>query len=197
MVKYVEDYSECEPKTMNTLLTATIIGFLLAGWIVDQIGIDPIVGCFVFGVIVPRDSALYHHCVTSLESFVVIILLSLYFAISGIKTDLTQMKDADLPILVCVSKFVGAGEAARYIGCKWRDTTVIAVLMTNRGFVELIILNIGLIDNVLNVRVFSILVIKCQIVRTMYVKLHTELMYDNMYVLVNIWVWEVCHVLDM
>jgi len=33
---------------MNTLLTATIIGFLLAGWIVDQIGIDPIVGCFVF-----------------------------------------------------------------------------------------------------------------------------------------------------
>lgn len=72
------------------------------------------------------------------------------------------MKDADLPILVCVSKFVGAGGAARYIGCKWRDTTVIAVLMTNRGFVELIILNIGLIDNVLNVRVFSILVIKCQ-----------------------------------
>lgn len=53
---------------MNTLLTATIIGFLLAGWIVDQIGIYPIVGCFVFSVIVPHESALYNHCVTSLKS---------------------------------------------------------------------------------------------------------------------------------
>lgn len=168
VVEKVEDYADGSSMVMNNLLTATIVMFLLSGWIVQQIGIDPIVGCFIFGVCVPRESALYKLCCTTLENFVIVILLPIYFAISGIKTDLTQMKDfPDLPILILViavatfTKFIGAGSAALYIGASKRDAGVIAVLMNTRGLVELIVLNIGLTYKVLNVRIFSILVVMC------------------------------------
>ena len=57
------------------------------------------------------------------------------------------------------SKTIGAGIAAYFTGLKPRDSLVVGVLMNTRGLVELIVLNLGLSHKILNVKVFTCMVI--------------------------------------
>jgi len=73
---------------------------------------------------------------------VVTLFLPIYFASSGLKTDLTTLHlfpDFLLLLLVCcaasLGKFLGAGISAYGCGYGRRDSAVIAVLMNTRGLV--------------------------------------------------------------
>ena len=113
-----------------------------------------------------RESHLFRECEEKLEDFVLTITLPLYFAVSGLKTDVTQINTATaggLLILVCAAatagKIIGCGSTAYLSGLKKRESIVVGVLMNTRGLVELIVLNLGLTSGVLNIPVFSIMVI--------------------------------------
>jgi len=87
---------------------------------------------------------------------------------SGLQTDFTTVHvypDIIILIAVCLiatlGKFIGAGAASYLCKISKRESAVIAVLMNTRGLVELIVLNIGLREGVLNNRIFSIMVIMC------------------------------------
>lgn len=167
LVFQIERWSVSEV-TMNNLLTLAVILLFLSGWIVSQVGIDPIVGSFIFGVIIPRPSRLYKVCTSTLDNFVVTLLLPLYFALSGLRTNLTVLRaypDLWVLLAVCASatlgKVLGAGIAALACSVPFREACVIAVLMNTRGLVELIVLNIGNEFHVLDDHTFSIMVIMC------------------------------------
>jgi Kef-type K+ transport system membrane component KefB len=92
-----------------------VLLFLSASF-VAQLGIDLIVGSFIFGIVVPRNTHVFKACTTILEPFVTTLLLPLYFAVSGLHTDITQLNVyPDVPILLIVcavstlGKFIGAG----------------------------------------------------------------------------------------
>lgn len=68
---------------MNNLLSMTIILLFLSAWITSMIGLDPIIGSFMIGIIIPRDSHLYILCIHTFENFVHMLLLPIYFALSG------------------------------------------------------------------------------------------------------------------
>lgn len=125
-----------------------------------------IFGAFLFGLIVPRDSRLFEQCENKIGDFVMTILLPLYFALSGLKTDVTQIQsgtDGAMVVLVCVvatvGKLIGAGVPSLVAGLPFREASVVAVLMNTRGLVELIVLNLGLSSGVLNTRTFSVMVL--------------------------------------
>jgi Kef-type K+ transport system membrane component KefB len=167
LVHKVENWNAGEA-TVNNLLTLSIILLFLSASIVAQLGIDPIVGSFLFGAVIPRHTHLHRCCVSTLENFVLVLLLPLFFAVSGLKTDITVLQPyPDLLILLLViacamlGKFLGAGLAALACGMSVRESSVVAVLMNTRGLVELIVLNIGLKFHVLDSRAFSILVLMC------------------------------------
>ena len=167
IVRSIELWSQSEMVMIN-MLSITAVLLFLSSSLVAQFGIDPIVGSFIFGVIIPRHSRLYRMCIATLENFVVILLLPLYFAVSGLRTDLTTLRaypDVLFLLLVCtaatVGKLLGAGLPAFFSGVGLRDSAIIAALMNTRGLVELIVLNIGKEFGVLNNRTFAILVIMC------------------------------------
>jgi hypothetical protein len=63
-------------------------------------------------------------------------------------------------ILVAVAgKFVGSALAAKFVGQNWRDSLTIGALMTTRGLMELVVLNIGFDLGVLSPEVFTMMVI--------------------------------------
>ncbi|CAM9450601.1 unnamed protein product, partial [Ectocarpus sp. 12 AP-2014] len=139
---------------------------LVAAWVTDFIGIDAIFGAFVAGIIVPREHSLHVRIVELVQDVVSVLLLPLYFAVSGLKTDLTLLDSATLWGIcaltisaACLGKIGGASAVARFFGMTPRESLAVGVLMNTRGLVELIILNIGLDAGVLTEEVMAIMVV--------------------------------------
>jgi Kef-type K+ transport system membrane component KefB len=150
----------------GNLFTVTICLCFMCAWTTALLGIHAIFGAFIFGLIIPRGSRLIHALFANIEQVVIVITMPLYFALSGLKTDISKIHGAKecgvciLTIVVAiVGKVVGCGSMAFISGMSIRESSVIAVLMNTRGLAELIVLNVGLSAGILNVRTFSVMVI--------------------------------------
>lgn len=128
----------------------TLAGVLVAGFCTDAIGIHSIFGAFLFGLIIPKDGPFAGALVEKLEDFVSILMLPLYFASSGLKTNVGSIHGArsvGLLVLVitvaCLGKIIGTFLAARATRVDFRKSLTLGVLMNTKGLVELIVLNIG------------------------------------------------------
>jgi len=153
--------------TIPQRLVAFLIALLLlSGWITELIGIHGLFGSFLFGAILPRDRDFARALVRRLEDLIVVVLLPLFFASSGLHTRiglLTNGRDWAVCGLVvfiaCVGKLGGCAIAARVTGFTWREAGMLGILMNTRGLMELIVLNIGLELGVISPVVFSMMVI--------------------------------------
>ncbi len=149
------------------LWIATIfVGVLLSAYVSQTIGIAAIFGAFVMGLIMPRHAGLTRDVSERLESFVVTVLLPLFFVVTGLRT---QVGTLDRPVLWLITlglivvavtgKWLGAMAAAKYGGFSWRDSAALGALMNTRGLTELIVLNIGLDLGLISTALFTMLVL--------------------------------------
>jgi Kef-type K+ transport system membrane component KefB len=141
-------------------------GVLLSAYATEQIGIALIFGAFVMGLIMPRHAELTEDVTRRIEDFVVTLLLPLFFAYTGLRTDIGLLDRPELWamagvlfLVAVVGKLFGAAIAARISGLDWRSSTVIGVLMNTRGLTELIVLNLALEKGVITEALFAMLVI--------------------------------------
>ncbi|KAJ2812867.1 hypothetical protein H4S07_001091 [Coemansia furcata] len=148
------------------VLFVTFMLVLISAFFTDSIGIHAIFGAFLVGVIVPHDGGFAIKVTEKIEDLVQIFLLPIYFALSGLKTNLSDLNDGNtwgLLVLVCVVAFVGkiAGctLAARFSKFTWRESLTIGFLMNCKGLVELIVLNISLQAGVINTKIFTMMVV--------------------------------------
>ena len=141
-------------------------GLLLSAYTTEVIGIALIFGAFVMGLIMPRHAGLTEDVTGRLEDFTIILLLPLFFAFTGLKTNMGLLDRPELWIMTgvllviaMVGKLFGAAIAARITGFKWRESAVIGTLMNTRGLTELIVLNLALEKGVISDALFAMLVI--------------------------------------
>lgn len=80
-----------DPKMDNNLFALTLILVFLSAWTTQLLGVHAIFGSFLFGLIVPRNSHLFKECNEKIEELVLTVTLPIYFALSGIKTDVTTI----------------------------------------------------------------------------------------------------------
>ncbi|KAG5917198.1 hypothetical protein E4U61_002964 [Claviceps capensis] len=149
----------------------SVISFILlialaAAFFTGIIGIHPIFGAFMAGLIIPRDERFNIHVTEKLEDLIGALFLPLYFTLSGLKTNLGLLDTGAawgyvfaVTFAAFFSKTIGASMAARFSGMVWRESLTIGVLMSCKGLVELIVLNIGLQANILSTRTFTIFVV--------------------------------------
>lgn len=128
----------------------TLAGVLVSGFMTDLIGIHSIFGAFVFGLTIPKGGEFAQRLIERIEDFVTGLLLPLYFASSGLKTNVAKIQGAEawgLLVLVittaCAGKIFGTFFAALLCKVPAREAMVLGVLMNTKGLVELIVLNIG------------------------------------------------------
>ena len=138
----------------------------LSAFTTEAIGIHALFGAFLAGVSVPDQGGFKKVLVGRLEDVSVVILLPLFFAYSGLKTQIGLLNNGSgwlicgLIILVAVAgKFGGGLVAARITGQSWADSLAIGALMNTRGLMELIVLNIGYDLGVLSPLVFTMMVL--------------------------------------
>ncbi|KAG2147751.1 Sodium/hydrogen exchanger family-domain-containing protein [Suillus bovinus] len=157
-------------------MTVTILIFWACSFFTDIVGVNAIldVGAFLSGLIVPREGGLAIALTEKLEDMVSIIFLPLYFTISGLNTNLGLLDDgitwAFTIAIICLDfsgKFTACTITARISGMSWRESGTVGSLMSCKGLVELIVLNIGLAANILTQRVFSMFVFEALVLTFM------------------------------
>jgi len=151
--------------SQNLVMFALII-CLIAAWFTDFIGVHAIFGAFITGVILPRKAGFNVHLIEKIEDLVSIIFLPLYFAYSGLATDIGLLNSGlawGAVILViscaCIAKITSSALASKMVGLPWRESLAVGILMNTKGLVELIVLNIGLAAKVIDRTVFTIMVL--------------------------------------
>jgi Kef-type K+ transport system membrane component KefB len=151
--------------SLQVQVVFTVVLLLLSAYTTNAIGIHPIFGAFLMGVILPR-RAVFVEQVRSIDRVNNVLFLPLFFVYSGLRT---QIGLINAPILwlicllvlavACVGKLAGGSLSVRWMGESWRESLSLGVLMNTRGLVELIVLNIGLDLGVLSPTLFAMLVI--------------------------------------
>ncbi len=143
-----------------------VVGLLLSAFATELIGIHALFGAFLFGAIIPHASPLAKDVTQKLEDLVIVLLLPVFFAFTGMRTQIGLLSSAThwlicavIIVVACLGKFGGSALAARFSGLSWRDSTCLGVLMNTRGLMELIVLNVGLDLRVLSPTLFAMMVI--------------------------------------
>ncbi|KAG6827715.1 hypothetical protein H0H92_010688 [Tricholoma furcatifolium] len=150
----------------NGIMVLTLIIVLVSAFFTDIIGVHPIFGGFISGLIIPHENGYAIALVEKLEDFVCIILIPIYFTLTGLKTNLGSMnsgKTWGYTFLICTvaffAKFIPCFSSAMATGFNWRESGAVGSLMSCKGLVELIVLNIGFEANILDTRSFSMFVV--------------------------------------
>jgi Kef-type K+ transport system membrane component KefB/nucleotide-binding universal stress UspA family protein len=157
--------SNTEGLTQNHV-AVTLLTLLLSSWTTELIGIHALFGAFMLGAVMPKEGNFSRLLAEKLEDLVVVFLLPMFFAYSGLRTQLGLLSTSSswfmcaLVILVaCLGKFGGSAVAARLTGLRWREAGALGILMNTRGLMELIVLNIGLDLGVISPTLFTMMVI--------------------------------------
>ncbi|KAF9018372.1 potassium:hydrogen antiporter [Hymenopellis radicata] len=148
------------------MMTVTLLIVFISAFFTDIIGVHAIFGGFLAGLIIPHENGFAISLVEKIEDLVTILFLPLYFTLSGLRTNLGLLDNGitwGYTILICVvafsAKFFACGAAALGTGFNWRESGAIGSLMSCKGLVELIVLNVGLQAGILDTRVFSMFVV--------------------------------------
>ena len=138
------------PQLTLELLGVVVAGALLSAAATDKIGVHPLFGAFLAGVCFPRVPHWQLALRERLDMLVSVLLLPLFFALTGMRTRLDLLNDgamwlwAGVVLLAAVfGKMGGAALAARWTGQSWRDAIALGALLNTRGLVELVVLNIA------------------------------------------------------
>ena len=114
----------------------------------------------------PKERHFVRYVLDRFETITVTMLLPLFFAFTGLRTNIGLLKGAEmwvycgLIILVAtVGKLGGSMLASWLAGMGLREAAGLGTLMNTRGLMELVILNIGLDVKVISPALFSMMVL--------------------------------------
>lgn len=149
----------------NPFIAFTFLVLFLCAFVSEAIGMHALFGAFTAGLIMPHDVSLRKLFAERLEDVSLFLLLPLFFAFTGIHTELGLLSNQSLwgiciviIALAVAGKLIGTSVAAKMLGENWRDSLSLGALMNTRGLMELIVLNIGLELGILSPTMFTMLV---------------------------------------
>ena len=149
-LRRIEQVFESRNRLSQNLLAVIFLLVLGSSLATEWIGIHALFGAFLMGAIMPKGTRFVHTLTEKLEDFTVVFLLPVFFAYTGLRTQIGLLNHASLWVytalivaVACAGKFGGSAVAARICGFSWREASAVGILMNTRGLMELIILNIG------------------------------------------------------
>jgi len=147
---------------MALMLLLALVSALCTEWL----GIHLLFGSFLMGAIMPKEQKFVRYVLDRFETIVVSLLLPLFFAFTGLRTNIGLVRGREmwmycgLIILVAtMGKLGGSMLASWWTGMPAREAAGLGTLMNTRGLMELVILNIGLDIKVISPALFSMMVL--------------------------------------
>ncbi|CAG8652237.1 7329_t:CDS:2, partial [Paraglomus occultum] len=114
------------------MMAITLILVLTSAFITDIIGVHSIFGAFMVGVIIPHSDGFALGITEKIEDLISILFIPIYFALSGLHTQIGLLNDGAswgyvfLVIFVAMfGKISGCGIVARMYGLDWRESLTV------------------------------------------------------------------------
>ena len=171
----------------QSVVALTILMVLTSAFFTGIIGIHPIFGAFMIGLICPHEGGFAIKLTEKIEDLVSVLFLPLYFALSGLSTNLGLLNNGitwayvvGVTAIAFFAKITGGFLASWLNGLVIRESLTIGVLMSCKGLIELIVLNIGLQAKILSQRTFTVFVVMA-LVTTFATTPLTTLLYPKWY----------------
>ncbi|CCH46917.1 K(+)/H(+) antiporter 1 [Wickerhamomyces ciferrii] len=143
-----------------------LIFVFISSFFTDIIGAHPIFGAFLVGVIVPREYGFVIDLTNKIEDLVHIVLIPIYFALAGFNVNFAELNQGidwayiiGIIVIAMVGKIFGGYVSAKFNGLLWRESLAVGVLMSCKGIVEIVVLNVGLTADIISHKVFSMFVV--------------------------------------
>jgi len=154
---------------------AVVLGVVLVSALsTELIGIHALFGAFLAGIVMPTTGGFRDKLVVRVENLSAVLLLPVFFAFTGLRTQIGLVNSAQDWFICLViigvataGKLGGSALAARLTGMDWWESLQLGALMNTRGLMELIALNIGYDMGILSQRIFTMLVIMALVTTVM------------------------------
>ena len=173
MFKLVRPFLErvANLRTSKYIINRSVVGIFflvlfLSSYITTIIGIHPLFGAFLAGVIMPPNMNFRKLFVEKIEDVSLVVLLPLFFVYTGLNTKIGLLNTPELwAICLCIialatfGKLIGGTLTSKYVGFDWKSSLTIGALMNTRGLMELVVLNIGYDLGILTPEVFAMMVV--------------------------------------
>lgn len=150
----------------EAVVALTIFLVFASAFFTSVIGVHSIFGAFMVGLMCPHEGGFAIRLTEKIEDLISTLFVPLYFALSGINTNLGLLDTGivwgyvvAVTVTAFFTKIIGGTTGARLNGLVWRESVTIGTLMSCKGLVELIVLNIGLQAKILSTRTFTIFVV--------------------------------------
>jgi Kef-type K+ transport system membrane component KefB len=175
---WLADFMKTRPQLAAAPGQGVVVAMLMlvfcAALFTEVIGIHALFGAFLAGVVMPPQADFRAQLRGKLEYFSSALLLPLFFAFTGLRTQLGLLHGwegwalcAGIILAATLGKLGGSMAAARWTGLGWHDAFALGALMNTRGLVELIVLNLGLDLGILSPPVFTLLVVMALVTTAM------------------------------
>lgn len=159
--KFRQDGKLSENAVADMILLA-----LAAALCTEWLGIHLLFGSFLMGAIMPKEQRFVRYVLERFETIVISLLLPLFFAFTGLRTNIGLVKGSEMwlycaliVLVATLGKLGGSMVAAWWTGMPAREAAGLGTLMNTRGLMELVILNIGLDIKVISPALFSMMVL--------------------------------------
>ncbi|WP_412518906.1 cation:proton antiporter [Actinomadura madurae] len=149
------------------ILTLVLLGLFCSALATESMHIHFIFGAFLFGAVMPREGAerLNQEILARLEQITVLMLLPMFFVVSGLAVDLSALEVSSAGTLAAIltvavlGKLGGAYAGARLRRVPQRQSAALATLMNTHGLTEIVILSVGLEKGILDKELYSLMVV--------------------------------------
>lgn len=150
----------------ENMVALMLVLVLVSALCTESLGIHLLFGSFLMGAIMPKEQKFVRYLLDRFETVTVTLLLPLFFAFTGLRTNITLVKGPEMwlycaliVLVAIVGKLGGSMLASWLTGMPGREAAGLGTLMNTRGLMELVILNIGLDIKVISPALFSMMVI--------------------------------------
>lgn len=148
-------------RAMASMMILLVAGGVCTGYL----GLHPLFGAFLIGMAMPKDIPFVQYVRGRLETITLVVLLPLYFAFSGLRTNVLTVKGEQMwlwcAVIIGISllgKLVAPMLAARATRMPLGESAALGALLNTRGLIALVVFNIGLDLKVISTTLFSMLV---------------------------------------
>src|SRR5215471_118045 len=166
LLKRFESLYRQQGQLSENAIALMLLLALASALFTEWLGIHLLFGSFLMGTIMPKEQKFVRYVVDKFQTIVVTMLLPLFFAFTGLRTNIGLVKGPEMwmycvaiILVATLGKLGGSMLASWWSGMPAREAAGLGTLMNTRGLMELVILNIGLDIKVISPALFSVMVL--------------------------------------
>ncbi len=148
------------------VMSIVVLFAVLVGAITHAIGLEVVIGAFLAGIAIGRSRLVTDTVREQLDTMTAAVFAPLFFAVAGLRVDLTELDRRSVLVGVVVvvvvatsAKLIGAYVGARMGGLSAHDAFAVGAALNARGALEVVVATVGLSIGVLNPSSYTAIVV--------------------------------------